>query len=1233
MSGDLARHDRLQPRSGRSDRDAGFTLVELLIAIVLSGIIAGVTVGAMATSMNVATSTSQEVADSTDAGLISAFLFRDAQASGATDPATATVDATVGVATAASISDPVARWGGCMQAGAFVARFSWIDVSSATDRHTTTATYALDGEQQLTRRLCANGVASDLVLGHHLTAADARCLPDAACTDLAGTVALTLSGSGTRAPFTYTLNASLRVDAPQQPRAGSTTPVSLLAMGDPGSKAPCPNLTLGRAPVTVVGDAVIGTDCGPDPIAGEQKLLRVTGTLSSVRGVRDPFATIAAPAQACDQGKNPSPVGTQVNKTRITTYPSAVAVSGPVEFEPGTYVFCNGLTIDVGATVVGKDVFLVVAGGTFSVSDQATVHLAADRSGDHANLLVWVATSQTVSIAAGTVSGTLDGYVYAPTSQVVFGGNGPLNIGGVVAQGVTMGGTGALRFGLPVVTMSVAPSALPNGQVGVAYPSTTLTASGGTSPYRWSATGLPEGVVLDADTGVVSGSPKSSGAFGVVVTVLDATSASTSVWSALTITPSLRISGPGSLPPGEVGVALTQTTMTATGGTPRLAWTATGLAAGLSIDPASGSITGTPKTAGSFSAVVSVTDAVGAVASATYAQSISAALAIATKSLPTGQSGVSYPATTMQSSGGAPAYTWTATGLPDGVKMSPSGSLSGTPVSGGSFAVVVRVADGFSAMASAGYTLVVNKPLAVGTTALPAGQVGAAYPATTLSPSGGTAPYTWSATGLPAGLVLDPASALVSGTPTAAGTADVAVTVVDATGATSSAKYSLVVTAAPTITGPPTVPNGQVGSKYASTTIVGAGGTTPYLWSATGLPPGLSLDSATGVLSGLPTTAGTFPLKITMTDAVAASATIGYTVSVASSLAITTATLPASQVGSTYAAQLTVAGGSSPYTWSATGLPPGLELSLDGVISGTTKTAGSYSIGLTVTDAAKVAATRNYTVTVSSVPAGCPAAPSGWRAEYFANNSLTAPAKLCRNDADITFDWGTGAPASGLPVDNFSVRWTRTQDFAAGTYVFSLGSDDGGRLYIDGVLVLDRWVDQAYPNPVPTTSQKLTGGSHDIVMEYYERGGYAAATLSWAQYVPVTCPSNPSGWVGQYYANNSLASSPVVCRDDTVINFDWAGGSPAPNVPVDNFSARWTRTSMFKAGTFTFTLGSDDGGRLYIDGALVLDKWVDQGYPSPQPSVTKALTAGAHTLVVEYYERGGLARATFVQSP
>ena len=68
-------------------------------------------------------------------------------------------------------------------------------------------------------------------------------------------------------------------------------------------------------------------------------------------------------------------------------------------------------------------------------------------------------------------------------------------------------------------------------------------------------------------------------------------------------------------------------------------------------------------------------------------------------------------------------------------------------------------------------------------------------------------------------------------------------------------------------------------------------------------------------------------------------------------------------------------------------------------------------------------------------------------------------------------------------------------------------------------------------------------------------------------------------------------------------------------------------------GPYTFTLGTDDGGRLYIDGVLAINRWVDQVYPVSPPSVTQTLSQGGHSIVVEYYDHTAIARATLVITP
>lgn len=122
---------------------------------------------------------------------------------------------------------------------------------------------------------------------------------------------------------------------------------------------------------------------------------------------------------------------------------------------------------------------------------------------------------------------------------------------------------------------------------------------------------------------------------------------------------------------------------------------------------------------------------------------------------------------------------------------------------------------------------------------------------------------------------------------------------------------------------------------------------------------------------------------------------------------------------------------------------------------------------------------------------------TGLSAQYFNNVSLSGTAVLQRTEA-VDFDWGTGAPGTGVNADNFSVRWSgRVEAPLAGSYQFQTVSDDGIRVYVGGQLVIDNWTDHA---PTINTSGAITFAANakaDIVVEFYERGGGAVSRLQW----------------------------------------------------------------------------------------------------------------------------------------
>lgn len=121
-------------------------------------------------------------------------------------------------------------------------------------------------------------------------------------------------------------------------------------------------------------------------------------------------------------------------------------------------------------------------------------------------------------------------------------------------------------------------------------------------------------------------------------------------------------------------------------------------------------------------------------------------------------------------------------------------------------------------------------------------------------------------------------------------------------------------------------------------------------------------------------------------------------------------------------------------------------------------------------------------------------------------------------------------------------------------------------------------------------------------------------------------PTSFANWRAEFYTNRDLSGSPVLVQDIPEINFNWGTGSPASNIPPDNFSIRFERTLSFPTALYEFVVTVDDGVRVYLDNQLIIDSW--------QELSTRRLTAqrtlsGNHTLRIEYFEAYGQAELQF----
>ncbi|WP_175560437.1 beta strand repeat-containing protein, partial [Janthinobacterium lividum] len=703
----------------------------------------------------------------------------------------------------------------------------------------------------------------------------------------------------------------------------------------------------------------------------------------------------------------------------------------------------------------------VAAGAPVAGNVSATVAYGSSANPVTLDLSGGVATSVAVASAAlhGTATANGTSITYTPTA----GYAGLDSFTYTASNGIGTSAAATVAVIVNALEVTLVPT-VPGATIAMAY-SQNLSAANGTAPYTYAITSgaLPAGISLNTSTGLLSGTPTASGTFNFAARATDSSPGSgpfsTTQGYLLTVAAPTIAIAPATLSAMTAGVAGSQT-ITASGGTSTYTYTISAgtLPAGVSLNTATGLLSGTPTAVGTFNFTVLATDSSTGSGpyTGTRAYSLTVAvpaISVAPAALPAMTAGVAFNQG-VSATGGTAAYSYavTAGSLPMGLSLAANGTLSGTPTVAGAYSFSITATD--SSSGSGPYTgvraytgtVAVAVPVAGAVTTTVA--YGSSANPITLNLGGGAAASVAVASP-PAHGTATASGTSISYTPTTGYGGSDSFTYTATNGSGTSAPATVMVTVgAPAVSLiPATLPNPVAESPY-SVSVTATGGMAPYTYSVTSgsLPAGLTLNASTGVLSGTTNVAGSFPFSIKVTDSSTGagapfSATNSYTLSVgAPTITVTPATLPAATAATAYSRQLTANGGVAPYAYtvSSGSLPAGLTLSGSGLLSGTPTAAGSFTLTVQAEDAHQFTGTQSYTLTVASASVSLtPASLPNPTAEAAYSATLTATG----GTAPYTFSVSSGNLPTGLNLNASTGVLSGTTN-VAGSFPFSIKVTD-----------------------------------------------------------------------------------------------------------------------------------------------------------------------------------------------
>ncbi len=588
--------------------------------------------------------------------------------------------------------------------------------------------------------------------------------------------------------------------------------------------------------------------------------------------------------------------------------------------------------------------------------------------------------------------------------------------------------------------------------------------------------------------------------------------------------------------------------------------TAGNLPVGLSLDTATGRITGTPSVvAGSTPITLTVTDGFGRATAVSFTVTVLAAVSGVPPAAQASLIGTAITALNVTATGGNVPYTWSDpnTTLPPGLSLATVNNqavITGTPTTAGlakngvlpqTFAVVLTIKDSVNRTATVPISWTINYPPFAAAVPGPQTSTVGTADAVPLSVTGGSGSFTWSSTTLPAGFTLTPAGVL-SGTPTTVGASSVVLTVTDTKSvkstnptvyASQNVTFQLTVYAKPTVTGPGNQ-SLTVGLAVPSTQLATSCPNTPCTYVLNNGPGTFAINGSgvlTGTVTSAPQTFGT--VTVSVTDSAGATGTSApFVVIVNAAPRVANPgdrTAAAGGADSLDVAALTT-GGTGPLTYSASNLPSWLTLnSSTGLITGTAPTTTVTTTGITVTATDTYgfsASSAAFSWAVTGSPPSAPQTVGVVNGNTTVTASWTAPASI--NGSAVTGYTATLSPggasctSSGLTCTisgglingvTYSLTVTATNRFGTGPASAAVRAIPYPADVMSAANGMTLWLDGADPSVLLGSSSCTGAVTTTAIGCWLDKSGQSVAN----NFVQATPASQPgiSTWNGLSAAN------------------------------------------------------------------------------------------------------------------